>query len=154
MKSATLPSYLRYLGTRGFQYCYDLESIEIPAGVAHLGSGCFYECHSLKEVHYYAEDLVEADTSVFSGSPWHIIYHNAKLYLLPSAFPQAEVKDPWKMFTDKIESTGIESITIDVDEHEEVFDLYGIKISNSCSELPGGMYILRKGCKTSKILIK
>lgn len=50
VKSVTLPSTLKWIGSYQFKNCYALESIVIPEGIDTIMMGAFESCSSLKEV--------------------------------------------------------------------------------------------------------
>lgn len=55
---------------------------------------------------------------------------------------------------DNINEDGEYDLEADGDDYEEVYDLNGIKVANSLENLRPGFYIVRKGNKTDKIMIK
>ena len=48
--SITLPNTLQYILDIQFQYCSNLEYVDIPNGVVSIGNDAFYECRNLTEI--------------------------------------------------------------------------------------------------------
>lgn len=70
-----------------------------------------------------------------------------------SAYSSANVWESCKYNIFCIEDSGINSITIDMDKPLVVYNLHGIKISNSVLGLSPGVYIITQGNVSKKIII-
>ncbi len=53
-----------------------------------------------------------------------------------------------------IPSAGMEAIEVEDNDDIEVFNLSGVRVSNSINDLPGGLYIVKQGTKVSKVFIR
>ena len=104
-------------------------------------------------IYYDTDAPILGDQSIFSNE----IYTVATLYVRESAMDIIDNTVPWKLFS-KVESydfAGIENVNEDVFDYEtDVYNLNGVKISNSTVNLTPGTYIIRHGKSIRKVLVR
>lgn len=90
------------------------------------------------------------------------MYDNATLYVPKGSRAKYESTVPWKYFyniTEEefngIEEVEAESGTIREEAGAEIFNLNGVRVAaGSTDGLPAGIYIVRQGAKTEKIVVR
>ena len=142
------------IGAYAFAECSSLTTVTIPTSVTSIGECAFRECSGLTSVIYAAKTPVSSRDNVFSGST----YEEATLYVLEEAVERCKEIDPWRNFKNikAYDPAGIEEVTADIDISlpVEVYNLSGVKVAGSTDALPSGIYILRQGSATKKIVVE
>ncbi|MDE6255908.1 MAG: leucine-rich repeat domain-containing protein [Muribaculaceae bacterium] len=105
--------------------------LEIPKTISTIGRYTFYGCRGLASILWIPE---EAEELCKLTEPW-CNFSNIKPYNFTTG-----VKDPAE--------------EIDEENEYEVFNINGVKVADSITQLKGGVYILRQGNKNKKIVIK
>jgi hypothetical protein len=156
LTSIDIPSSVTSLGAMAFYDCVSLKSVTISSAVTTFGSSVWSLCKAIKEITYLATVPVSATTDLFSSD----VYKNATLTVLNSSATLVDSTAPWNEFSSKdyVNSVvaGIDNIGSDLTDSEpiEVYNIKGIKVSNSAANLPAGFYIVRQGAATKKLIVK
>ncbi len=151
LTSVTLPSSITSIWFNAFSNCTSLSSITIPEGVTSIGGNAFSDCNGLKEIYYGADNLIEGNQNIFSQET----YEKATLHLSKEGILQSSSTEPWKYFNNIKEHNfgGVNEVV--VDEHGnipcKIYNLNGQPVDDN--PVPG-VYILKRGLKTKKILVK
>ena len=78
--------------------------------------------------------------------------------MLEEAIEECRHIDPWKNFSSIVASefAGVAKISADIDTNlpYEVYSLGGVKLGNATDNLTPGLYIMRQGKATRKIVVK
>ena len=111
------------------------------------------EDYNLKRVDIYALEPPKLTTS-----DWQV--REAVLHVPVGRKEVYQNNEEWSIFSTIIDDltgeSGVSQIQVDIDSSlpVEVFNLNGVKIGNSISNLPAGLYILRQGSTAKKIAVK
>lgn len=139
-----------------FGYCEKIRSVTIPKGIMQIDEHSFYMCHCLSDIYYPAENPVEVGPSeIFSNTWWW--WSKPDLLVPQEAVEKCRSLSPWnclRIFS--FDFSGLTDVAIDCKNEPdiEVFNLNGLKISNSTVGLPKGVYIIRQGNKTKKVIVQ
>lgn len=140
---------LETLGLGAFDNCTSMTYIQIPSTVKEIGSMAFSGCYSLEMVRYMAEDPISGNSDIFDSSTCSY----AKLMVYPTALEKIRQIQPWCQFTTiEADFTKVEGIESDCDEITEIYTISGLKVNSSYDLLPQGIYMIRKGTKTQKVI--
>lgn len=74
IKNIILPKYTRSIGWDAFNYCIQLETIQIPSKISYIGASAFNYCTSLKTITFEGNSLTHIDNWAFSDCPIKSIY--------------------------------------------------------------------------------
>lgn len=158
--SVNIPDKVVYLGERSFMKCSQLEDITFPASLEIIKGEAFRESDAIKRVVYQGEIPLEGEENIFDSD----VYEKATLYVnegLKDGFIQVS---PWKFFTNISELpsdsdvTGIEKISVETSDIDfskpmEIYNLHGVRMNQSSSNFPAGIYIMRQGNKVRKLKV-
>lgn len=175
LQEIIVPESVKEIGYGAFLHCRALKEMKLPSGIKELPENLFYGCSALekvwipdvssihksafssttalKEVYYNCSTPVAADVSLFSGPT--IMY--GTLYVPEEAVAKAKTTVPWSSFPNIVPydfNSGV--TTVDIDDTNapvEVYNLTGVKVADSCDNLPAGVYIVKKNGKTTKITL-
>ena len=162
LTSLELSSSVTTIGSSAFSGCNGLTSLELPSSVTTIGSSAFSGCNGLKDVYYATtRPTNDASENIFDNST----YSSATLWVPQEAVELCQRISPWRNFYDIKPydfATGVEDIVFspedryedDVKELTEVFTLDGAKVSETQENLSPGVYVIRKGSETKKIVVK
>lgn len=154
----TVPNSVTEIGSSAFLSCKGLTSITIPESVTEIGYRAFAECSNITEINYITDNPIKAEKNIFDDN----IYSSSTLFVKPEALDKIENCLPWSYF-DNIETknfAGLEDVIydsergIDFNAPYEIYNLNGMRISESIDLLSTGIYIIRQGNKVKKIAIK
>lgn len=116
-------------------------------------SNAFKNALGLRAIYYNTETPLFCYQDIFSDDA----YTMATLYVKESALNKINNTVPWKLFS-KIEPynfSGIEDILSETNRNLiEVYNINGVKVSDNTNELPQGLYIVRQGNQSKKIIVK
>lgn len=155
IRDLEIPKTVSTIGRYTFYGCSGLTSVMIPESVEEIGTQAFGGCDGLENVYYSAATPINtANSDIFSTTA----YRNAALWIPEEAEELCKQIEPWCNFSNIKPynfTTGIKESAEEIyeDDEYEVYDLSGIKIGNSTTQLERGVYIVRQGNKTKKIVI-
>ncbi len=148
-----IPDSVTKIGYGAFAYCSDLTSLTIPGSVTEIGASVFYGCDQLAEINYMTDSPIAASKDIFDDG----VYDNATLNMAVGGLDKARTVEPWMYFANiqekDFDQSGITDVTVDRDNDApaEYYDLRGVRIVNPER---GGLYIVRRGNKTTKEVIR
>ncbi|MBQ7946502.1 MAG: hypothetical protein IJ280_07300 [Bacteroidales bacterium] len=147
-----MPDSLTYIGNNAFSQCTSLASITSRNPIPPvLGKNCFYDYYSLV---YVPEGSIDAYTS---ANGWNKFY-----YFYPIKENENDDENDENEDTDALSSASEQSvriavcgrrITIDGSDSYEVYSINGLNLGQA-KELPTGIYIVKVGHQTQKIIIR
>ena len=153
LTSITIPEAVTEIGMLAFQDCSGLNTVILPMKLETIGSEAFKGCSNLQNVIYTGLSPVEGTSDVFDSN----VYEDATLYVPSGRQALFMEVSPWKFFSNLTDAAynGIDNVIADFNENApyEVFNLNGVKISDTTDNLPAGIYILRQGNKMKKIAV-
>ena len=157
-----IPEGIESIGAYAFAGCSELVMLNIPGSVGSIGICAFNGCSGLKDIYYGSKRPTNnADENIFSNST----YSTATLWVPQEAVNICQRINPWRNFYDIKPydfTTGVEDIDFsseegyedDSQELTEVFTLDGVKVSDNPENLSSGVYVIRQGSETKKIMVK
>ena len=159
--SYSIPNSVTSIGANAFRYCSDLTSVTIPTSVTAIGEYAFDGCRGLTVVEYLSEEPCTANKNIFSST----IYENATLHIPQETLDTYSTTTPWNLFKNIVEEVWLSAIgdvtvdnatigAIDYSAPYDVYNFQGIRVAGSTIGLAPGIYIIRQGIKTAKIVIK
>ncbi len=153
LRSVEIPNSVTTIGERAFAFCDHLSTTIIPGSVTSIEFAAFTSCPELRSIYYNTTEPVEASWIFYDQT-----YTDATLYVPEAAVETFKQIEPWKFFTN-IQgynfSSGVEDVTAgEVGAPYEYFSLSGVKIGHSKDSLVPGIYIVRQGNTTKKIIVK
>lgn len=154
LTSVTIGNSVKTIGDHAFWYCNSLTSVTIPESVETIGESAFEDC-VLTSVYYCAKDPISGTYDIFSDGT----YSYATLFVPQEAIDKCKAIDPWRNFS-TIEAydfgAGIECVYTEFNNAEpyEVYNLSGVKVSDSTDNLDPGMYIIRQRNIVRKISVR
>lgn len=154
LKSIKIPEGVTVIQTESFS-CEDLSYIEIPSTVTLIENMAFGGGSALKEIHCHAVTPPNVDDYNFVGTETF----SCTLYVPEKAIEAYRKHEVWQNFFN-IKSEGIAGIDnvkdniIDTKMSVEVYSIGGVKVGNDIKGLAPGIYILRQGRETRKLIIR
>lgn len=153
----TLPHTLKIVADDAFQYCHNLRCIIIQGELEsklRFNNDVFKGCENISEIYYNSPKLCGAYKNLFDSN----IYKTATLIVFSGCLQSAYDIEPWLYFVHikENDSAAINDIRIDdVTECDiEIFNFNGAKISGNINDLAPGLYIIRQGNVTKKIITR
>lgn len=131
----------------------DFLTLGIPASITKIGSFAFDGCDNLADIYYSTGNPISAYENIFTK----ITYSNAILHITENGIELAKSTSPWMYFDNvKSDMSSVDKVEINTDFKTsiDVYNLQGKKISNSTDNLAPGLYIIRQGGITKKVIIE
>lgn len=148
-----VPETVTEITDLAFAACDNLKSVTLPEKLSKLGDRVWDGCNAIEKVICKNAEPVVADNDLFTMDT----YFNATLYVPKGSKSKYESTAPWKNFYDISEdATGaIDDIVAEEGNAPvEIFNLNGVRVTDSIDNLPAGIYISRQGNKVEKISVK
>lgn len=156
LEAIKIPNTVKEIGGQAFYYCNSAKTLYIPENVEYIDVLAFYGCYGLETVYYPAAEPVEGGSDMFM----RLTYQNALLRVSPSAYAKIPTLNPWSEFqnVEAYDFTGVETVEaeaeFDMSQPMEVYNLGGLRVSNRLEGLAPGLYILRQGNLSKKVMVK
>ena len=155
LKSISIPNSVETIGYAAFYGCSELMSVEMGNSVTTIGYGGFGGCTKLESVKMLGEVPPTAFDNTFSN-------YDATLYVPVGASNTYRAADVWQNFSliEEFETTGIEDINAIADKEVTVYTTSGtlvLRVLNYNGEplpLPTGVYVVRTGNASKKVVVK
>ena len=155
LTSVTIPNSVTSIGYYAFHDCIGLTSVTIGNSVTSIGSEAFSFCSGLTRIDAYPDpEKVSTGADAFYKVP-----KDGTLHVLPQYLSAYQTASPWKDFTnikgDLTEIGGIEVVRVDELDHTlpvNVYNMNGVKMGDRLEDLPAGIYIVRQGSKSAKVV--
>lgn len=167
LREVTIPESVTDGGSDAFEYNQPLETLRISGQFEYIVDPCS-GCPNISQV-YYLTDSPQTNCDITYYSFVRIYFDSrvereGTLYVLESAYD--EIKngnlEPWSEFRhievydpandpggiDEVGNDGWDALPT------EVYTLGGMKVGSSTNGLPAGLYILRRGSHTEKIMVR
>ncbi len=159
VKNLIIPNSLTSIGPTVFARCKNLTSVAIPASVTSIGDNAFSDCENLKTLYTLNPTPPTIGRNygwgAFSGVP-----QDAAVYIPAGSVDAYRAAEGWNYFSDFREITaGIDDVAADVASKVDVFNLSGVSVLRNAdadvvNTLTAGIYIIRRGTHTRKIIVK
>lgn len=174
IKDLQIPASVGEINNEAFFACVSLENIEFRSISINIGKRAFDSCDNLTELRFFTRWLFINDFAfkesdkikmIYSTAPnpgkipretfSDNTYENCELYVPEEAFETYANKDYWSRFKNiKVYDYGNDVEEIETRSPEpEIFDLNGRRVDKNTIEHTKGVYIIRKGNKSRKIII-
>ncbi|MGM9866666.1 MAG: leucine-rich repeat domain-containing protein [Lepagella sp.] len=155
LTSVTIPNSVTSIGHEAFSFCSGLTSVTIPNSVTSIGYRAFSFCSCLTRIDAYPDpEKVSTWADAFYKVP-----KDGTLHVLPQYLSAYQTASQWKDFTnikgDLTEIGGIEVVRVDELDHTlpmNVYNMNGVKMGDRLEDLPAGIYIVRQGSKSAKVV--
>lgn len=147
-EEVSLPASLVSVDDYSFSALPDLTKVKFGPALTSLGASCFAQCPKLQSVECTATVPPTLGSGAWSGSNTA----NATLYVPSESVAAYEGADQWKDFgvcTSIV--TGIGEIEA-AGSAATIYDLQGRRVQGD--NLPSGLYIIKQGNDTRKVLVK
>ena len=155
LKSISITNSVETIGDYAFYGCSELMSVEMGNSVTTIGYGAFGGCTKLESVKMFGEVPPTAFDNTFSN-------YDATLYVPVGASNTYRAADVWQNFSliEEFETTGIEDINAIAGKEVTVYTTSGtlvLRVPNYNGEplpLPTGVYVVRTGNASNKVVVK
>ncbi len=155
LKNIFIPHSVESIGTYAFYGCSELQSVVMGNSVTAIGEGGFGGCDKLDTIKMLGEIPPTAFDNTFSN-------YDATLYVPIGSAGIYRSADVWTNFSliEEFDATGIENVETIVGKNVSVYTTNGKlvqQIPNYNGEplrLPKGVYVVRAGKETKKVLVK
>lgn len=151
LEKIIIPSSVSSIQDKAFMWCSELREVILGSGLKLIGEDAFYSCSELSKV----TSLNPIPPIISSNTFEYSTYRKASLLVPEEAYYDYKAAQYWSSFK-QMEASGLDSVIADIDYAQpiEIYDLKGIKIGTSTNNLDAGVYIVRQGAKTRKIIVK
>lgn len=177
IKSIVIPDLVKSLDAYAFYACDSLKSVNIGKSVTTIGSNCFAFCYALNKITATnpIPVILDASSYYFYG----VNKSNCGLFVPDGSLTAYKAATVWKDFLNMSEiTTGVQSINqsnirvitargklrilnVELGGIAQIYSISGVKIKEQAVIsgqtdifLPSGVYVLRIGNFTDKILVK
>ena len=155
LTSFTIPNSVTSIGDFAFSFCSGLTSVTIPNSVTEIGEGAFSGCSGLTRIDAYPDP----EKVITGEDAFYEVPKDGTLHVLPQYLSAYQTASQWKDFTnikgDLTEIGGIEVVRVDELDHTlpvNVYNMNGVKMGDRLEDLPAGIYIVRQGSKSAKVV--
>ena len=156
-----IPNTVNSIGNYAFNRCKSLNTLVIPDTVDKIGNEAFGECINIKDIYSESKKPISSDEEIFDSTT----YRNATLWVPEEAISIYLRNSPWYNFYDIRPydfTTGVTNIVCntepeyayDYEKIPEIFTLNGVKVFEKLEDLTTGIYIIRQGKTTKKVVVK
>ena len=177
LTAITIPASINNIPYGGFENCTGLTSLTIPESVSYIGNSAFYNCSNLTSLYVFTAYPVNLNYS--SNVFYNVNKTNCTLYVPISSMASFQAATEWKDFTNIVEmTTGLFPIiqsnikimtkdkTLKISNAKsgskvKIYTVSGLTVKEKSIEnnqtlitLPTGVYVLRIGDYSGKIIIK
>lgn len=157
LQSITIPGNVTTIGVKAFYNCRNFSSVNISSSVTTIGAEAFNECPSLMHVTTGNPTPPALGAQCFDAET----YAKADLIIPTGAFDRYNAAPGWKEFR-LFRDAGIDDVLSDSDTSSalpcRVYSLSGALVAtggvDAADCLPAGVYIVRQGSVTRKIIKK
>ena len=178
LETIDFPISLTLINGGAFKNCTSLSEITFPEELMNIDFDAFYGCSNLYLIKF-GNHIATIGTQSFTGCPLNSIlicnetppsvntntfdnkvYLNAVLYVPDSAIANYEDADVWKNFGNMKDKddfiTGVHNIIYNTNVPYVIYDINGKEVYSGTEkyDLPSGLYIVRHGVTTNKVLIR
>lgn len=176
--NVTLPSSLKVLGDQTFANCEGIVELTIPEGVVSLGSALF-SCKNITKLSlpstlekvtnssafYGLSKLTELTSNAVvppvcksaTGSDMTTLFSSyadkTTLYVPKASVEDYKASPVWGVFTTILpKDSAVETVEVEDNAPAEYYNLNGVKVD--AENATPGIYVVRKGNKVSKVVVK
>ena len=155
LKNIFIPNSVESIGTYAFYGCSELQSVVMGNSVTAIGEGGFGGCDKLDTIKMLGEIPPTAFDNTFSN-------YDATLYVPIGSAGIYRSADVWTNFSliEEFDATGIENVETIVGKNVSVYTTNGKLVqqipnyNGAPLRLPKGVYVVRAGKETKKVLVK
>lgn len=154
LKSVKIGKSIKSLDSYSFNNLPALETVELSENIEEIYPNSFNNLPSLKTFTCHAGVPPTTPNLQYATGPFDQIPATAVLYVPEVSMPSYKAAKYWKSFQEvkSIESVGVGIVSIGGENNApaEYFTLQGVRVDNPIE----GIYVVRQGSKTSKVIIK
>lgn len=167
LRNLNFPDSLERIGYYAFEGCTGVKRVVLPRNLKEMEDDAF-DCPNLQEVIYPVSDPKALPQYVYRDDYGYPVsyggygfldstYNTATLKVGVGGLEKARQTAPWKFFKhiEEVEFSGVEEISSEMTNSASdcVYRMDGVRVGDSTDSLPSGLYIVRAGGKTSKVLV-
>ena len=149
-----VPEGVQLIGQSAFNSCENLRSIHFPESVLNIMYCAFFRCTNLREIYCAREAPAILSRSSFDT----LTFDEGTLYVPDGALESYQRPYPWNRFCNirTFDISGINEVMADdiIDRTIEIYNTNGQYVGCDARSLRPGLYIMRQGETTKKIVIK
>ena len=148
LASVTIPNSVTSIGEKAFAYCVSLKNVVVGKNVAEIGRVAFIDCRNIRSMISLNPNPPTCDNGVFEAMRTELVsltVPQGSVSLYEKAYGWMEF---WNI-TGKDLSGVEETLADDINTPAEYYDLSGVRVLNP----EKGVYIKRKGNKTTKVVL-
>jgi hypothetical protein len=155
LTSIQIPNSVTSIGNYAFSNCSSLTSIQIPNSVTSIGSSAFRDCIRLTSIICDAIVPPTAEYLTFNTDT----YANCQLLVPDESIDSYKSQYVWSKFANIIANPEYDAIdspeaSYSTTSHPTIYNLNGTAVSGDIQSLSPGIYIIKEGSKSRKILVK
>ena len=158
MTDLDIPEYVKLLSDRAFYGCENLTNMYIGSGVKMIGNETFSGCKNLEKIYMMGSVPPTVGSENFTFTQ----YVGVELYVPKGSLAAYQSADTWKDFWEikEFDATGIENVEEIVGKDVSVYTTNGKLVqqipnyNGAPLRLPKGVYVVRAGKETKKVLVK
>ena len=158
LKSLVIPDQIWGIYSGTFSNCTNLESLTLGKAVSALRDYAFDGCGKLTSIHVLNPEpprpyFSDEEDDIFPD----FMFENTTVYVPQGSIDKYKSSSLWCRFKNIKESTAsINEVMVDENRsgNMEIYNISGRKVSTSFEKLPAGIYIVRQGNSTKKVVVK